>query len=145
MSCEQEFFKQLHQRGFRLTPQRELVLKVLHEIDRAASADEIYTLVSASSAEVELSTVYRTLDLLTSFNLVTVIDAGEKQRRYELAQHNPPHLHLVCRVCGKIIGVELNQISALQDYVRQVVHFHTDFSNLTISGICQTCEELQEI
>ena len=76
MSCEQEFFKQLHQRGFRLTPQRELVLKVLHEIDRAASADEIYTQVSARNSAVELSTVYRTLDLLTSFNLVTVIDAG---------------------------------------------------------------------
>jgi Fur family transcriptional regulator, ferric uptake regulator len=145
MSCEQEFFKQLHQRGFRLTPQRELVLKVLHQVDRPASVDELYACVAGTDPRVELSTVYRTLDLLTGMNLVTVIDSGDKQRRFELVERSAPHLHLVCRECGKITGIELAQLSALAEQIRAVAHFHTDFSNLTISGVCEKCAQPQNI
>ncbi len=144
MTCEQEFLQQLRQRGFRLTTQRELVLKALHQIERPASADEIYTQVTGAHTGMELSTVYRTLDLLNSLRLVTVIDAGDKQRRYELVEHSAPHLHLVCRMCGKISGVELDLLPSLLEYVRQVMHFATDFSNITISGVCQECQNLPE-
>ena len=139
MSCEEIFLKQLHQRGFRLTPQREQVLLVLHQLDRAASADEIYTRVASLNPNVELSTVYRTLDLLNSLDLVAVIDVGDRQRLFELCQDSIPHLHLVCRVCGKIVGVELDLLQPLLDHVTARLQFHTDLSNISIPGICATC------
>jgi Fur family transcriptional regulator, ferric uptake regulator len=139
MSCEDVFTQQLHLRGFRLTPQRELVLLALHQVSHPASAEEIFDRVTSRSANIELSTVYRTLDLLASLELVNVISAGEKQRLFELAGTEAPHMHLVCRVCGQIIPVKLEFLRSLLDHIKDDVHFNADLSNLTLAGICKTC------
>ncbi|HUV95705.1 MAG TPA: transcriptional repressor, partial [Anaerolineae bacterium] len=75
---------ELHDRGFRITPQREMVLASLHHIDGHATVDEIYARVQARSSSVDVSTVYRTLELLKEFRLVAYIDLGDGQHRYEL-------------------------------------------------------------
>ena len=139
MSCEELFLTQLRQRGYRLTPQRELVLLVLHQIGYPASADEIFELVSSQNASVELSTIYRTLDLLASMNLVSIIDAGDKQRLFELVGKEAPHLHLVCRTCGKIIGFESDLLLPLLESIKDSIHFAAEISSLTIPGFCAQC------
>ncbi len=139
MTCERIFLSQLHKRGFRLTPQRELVLFALHQIGHPATAEEIYALVAERSASVELSTIYRTLDLLGSMNLATVIDAGDKQRLFELVGSQAPHVHLVCRVCGRISGVEIDLFQPLLERFAEQDRFHADLSNLTIPGLCAEC------
>ena len=139
MSCEQIFQKQLHRQGLRLTPQREKVLSVLHGIGRAASAEELFGLVAQRDASVDRSTVYRTLDLLCEMSLVAVIDSGEKQRLYELSGAEAPHLHLVCRACGKITGVELERLHPLLDDLKAGYHFIADLGSLTLQGLCDSC------
>jgi Fur family transcriptional regulator, ferric uptake regulator len=139
MTCEQLFQKQLRRHGLRLTPQREKVLSVLHGVSRAASAEEIFTLVAQKDASVDRSTVYRTLDLLSEMGLAAVIDSGEKQRRYELSGVEAPHLHLVCRSCGQIIGVELGRLQPLLDELKTNFHFNIDLSSLSLQGLCDTC------
>ncbi len=62
MSCEETFFKMLRERGFRLTPQREMVLSVMHQLDEFTTAEEIFNQVSQMSSAVDISTVYRTLE-----------------------------------------------------------------------------------
>ena len=142
MSCEELFLKQLHQRGFRLTPQRELILVVLHQIGHPASAEEIYKLVAEKTGSVELSTVYRTLDLLNSMNMVTLIDLGEK-RLFELTGIPAPHLHLVCRSCGNITGLELDLIQPLLDHLQEKIHFTPDLGSITITGLCEDCKKAE--
>ena len=141
MSCEQLFLKELRRRGYRLTSQREAVLLILHEIAYPASVDEIYGRVMQKSGDVELTTVYRTLDLLNSIGLVAIIDSGDKQRLYELAVDNHPHLHLVCRVCGRITGVELDQFQPIVDQIHQQAHFSVDLGSITVQGTCLDCSE----
>jgi len=141
MSCESLFTEQLHQRRFRLTPQREMVLVELHQLGRPATAEEIYARVAQKSASVELSTVYRTLDLLNSMNLVTMIDCGDKQRQYELVGNIAPHIHLVCKNCGKITGVDLDLLQPFLSHLKEKVHFVADLGNFTISGLCEGCLE----
>ena len=139
MSCEELFLKQLRQHGYRLTPQRELVLLVLHQIGHPAPAEEIFELVSSQNPSIELSTIYRTLDLLSSMNLVSIIDSGDKQRLFVLVGNQTPHLHLVCRACGKIIGFESELLLPLLDSIKAGVHFTTEISSLTIPGYCADC------
>lgn len=139
MSCEKFFNEQLRQRGFRLTPQRELVLTALHQTGHAATAEEIYERVRDRTTTVELSTVYRTLELLKSMGLVSRIETGEKQRLYHLGEAEAPHLHLVCRKCGGISGVEMQSFQPLLDFLKQEHHFAADLSNLSITGICAGC------
>jgi len=140
MSCEAFFLEQLHQLGYRLTPQREMVLVVLHEIGHPAAAEEIFTRVAEKSSSIELSTVYRTLDLLHSMNLVTIIDKGEKLRFYELEGNFAPHMHLVCRSCGKITSVEMAYLQSFLDHLRESLHFNPDLGNIVLQGVCKECK-----
>jgi Fur family transcriptional regulator, ferric uptake regulator len=139
MSCEKYFFKQLREHGFRLTPQREMVLAVLHEIEGFTTAEEIYARVSAISTSVNLSTVYRTLELLEDFNLVACVDPGDGQRRYELLGLHGPHIHLICQACGKIIGVDLDTVRPFAAQLKAAYGFDVDLEHLSIPGLCREC------
>ena len=139
MSCEETFFRRLREQGFRLTPQREMVLSVLHEIEDFATADEIYSRVSELSSSVDISTVYRTLELLQDFHMVASVDPGDGQRRYELLGLHGQHFHLVCRACGKIIGVEPEAIDAFATQIKDQYGFELDVEHLSVPGLCETC------
>ena len=139
MSCEEVFFKRLREHGFRLTPQREMVLSVLHDIEGFATADEIYERVSGISTSVDISTVYRTLELLQDFHLVASVEPGDGQRRYELLGLHGQHFHLVCLSCGKIMGVEPEAIEAFATKMRQEYDFELDLEHLSIPGLCREC------
>lgn len=89
---------------------------------------------------IRLLLCYRTLDLLNAIIIVTMIDRGDKQRLFELAGHSAPHLHLVCRICGKITAVELTYLHSLFEHIHQDLQFQTDLSSLTSVGVCQNCQ-----
>jgi Fur family ferric uptake transcriptional regulator len=139
MGCEQVFLKQLRERGFRLTPQREMILSVLHDIEGLATVDEIYSRVQRLSASVDVSTVYRTLDLLQEFDLVSCVDPGEGQRRYELLGIHGPHLHLVCQNCGQVIAADLEIAKSFGKCLQAEYGFQPALDHLSIPGLCPTC------
>jgi len=139
MSCEKGIFSKLRERGFRLTPQREMVLAVMHKMDDFATAEEIFERVHVLSAAVDISTVYRTLDLLKDFNVVAVIDLGDGQRRYRLSGMHGPQLHLVCRSCGVVIGLDQQQQAPLAALVQDHTGFEVDLGRLSVPGLCEDC------
>ncbi len=139
MACEEVFIQQLRERGFRLTPQREMILSVLHDIEGLATVDEIFGRVQALSTSVDISTVYRTLDLLQDFDLVSCVDAGDDQRRYELLGIHGPHLHLVCHGCGRVIGADLDAARAFAQRLEGLYGFRPALDHLSIPGLCSVC------
>ena len=139
MACEQVFIEQLRKRGFRLTPQREMILSVMHDIEGLATADEIYSRVQGLSSSVDISTVYRTLDLLQELDLVFCVEAGDDQRRYELLGLHGPHLHLVCQACGKVIGADLELARAFGEHLEAEYGFRPALDHLSIPGLCPAC------
>ena len=139
MACEQVFIQQLRERGFRLTPQREMILSVLHEIEGLATVAEIYSRVQRLSSSVDISTIYRTLDLLQEFDLVSCVDAGDDQRRYELLGIHGPHLHLVCLACGQVIGADLEIAQAFGERLQAEHGFQPALDHLSIPGLCLAC------
>ncbi|MCL7452152.1 MAG: transcriptional repressor [Anaerolineae bacterium] len=141
MACEQVFIRQLRERGFRLTPQREMILSVLHDIDGLATADEIYGRVHSISSSVDISTVYRTLDLLQGLDLVSCVDAGDDQRRYELLGVHGPHLHLVCQGCGQVIAADLEMAQAFAERLNVEYGFQAALDHLSIPGLCPACAD----
>ena len=141
MACEEVFLQRLRERGLRLTPQREMVLSAMHETEGLATADEIYSRVQVLSAAVDLSTVYRTLDLLQEFNMVACIDPGDGQHRYELLGVHGPHIHLVCQSCGKVSGIEPEEARPLAARLEARYGFIVDLDHLSISGLCRECAQ----
>ncbi len=139
MSCEKIFIQHLRERGFRLTPQREMVLSVMHHVEGFATADEIYAQVRTLSSSVDLSTVYRTLDLLQECSLVACVDPEDGQRRYELLGIHGPHLHLVCQSCGQVLGTDLGLVEPLAERLKEQHGFALDLDHLSLPGLCRDC------
>ena len=139
MACKEIFVQQLRERGFRLTPQREIILSVLHDVEGWATADEIYSRVQEVSTALDISTVYRTLDLLQELGLVFGMDTGDGQRRYELLGVHGPHLHLVCQACGQVIAAELDVARSFGARLQAEYGFLPALDHLSIPGLCPTC------
>lgn len=139
MACKELLIQHLRERGLRLTPQRELVLAVMHQIEAPSTAEEIYERVHALSSSVDISTVYRTLDLFQEFQLVSVFDPGDGKRRYEHLGVEAPHHHLVCQGCGRVIQVALEALQPLTAQLTATHGFVIDPAGLTIPGLCATC------
>ena len=136
MSCD----KVLQEKGYRLTPQRMLVIESLHNADSHISAEEIYEQFHARYPHSNISTVYRTLELLKKLNLVTETDFGEGRVRYHVAEKSHHH-HLVCRNCGKIIDLDESVLFPLKDILLRDYAFEADLRHLAISGECSDCRK----
>lgn len=142
MCCQNEFINQLRERGLRLTPQREVVLDVLHHLEGHVTVEEIYQEVQQVSPSVDISTVYRTLEVLQEFHLVAVVDIGDGQRRYELLTVAGPHHHLLCRHCGQMVTIEPDLFDPLVRRLEEGWGFTAELEHVIIPGICQACRDV---
>ncbi|MCK4387836.1 MAG: transcriptional repressor [Dehalococcoidia bacterium] len=134
MSCH----KVLQAQGYRLTPQRMLVIEALHSAESHISAEEIYEQLHSRYPYSNISTIYRTLELLKKLNLVTETDFGEGRVRYHVAEKSHHH-HLVCRTCGKVIDLDESVLSPLKGTLLRDYGFNADLRHLAISGECSDC------
>ncbi|NSW53907.1 MAG: transcriptional repressor [Anaerolineae bacterium] len=140
MSCEELFRKTLKQHGLRMTHQREAVLKAMHASHEPVTVETIYERAARDCNVLDLSTVYRTLDLFQQFGLVSVVNA-QGINYYEHVGLDEPHVHLLCSQCGKIFSVPLAEAQPLLDGFAARHHFTVDPTELTFQGICQGCRE----
>jgi Fur family transcriptional regulator, ferric uptake regulator len=140
MACEDHFVRQLHARGYRLTPQREAILSLLHHVEGFATADAICAHVREHCPHVDISTVYRTLELLTDLELVAMLDTGEGQRQYELVGVHGLHHHLHCAACDATIPLEAEALSPLLRSIRDEHGFIVQPGSLTFMGLCAECQ-----
>ena len=141
MACEEVFLQKLRDRGLRLTPQREMILSVMHDVEGLATADEIYAQVQGLTSAVDISTVYRTLDLLQGMDIVACVDPGDGQHLNELLGVHGPHNHLVCQSCGKVMGIAIAEAQPFAQRLRAEQGFVADLDHLSIPGLCQACAE----
>jgi Fur family transcriptional regulator, ferric uptake regulator len=140
MCCEDRFPEALRARGLRLTPQREMVLHVLHHATEHATAEELYARVSVLSAAVDLSTVYRTLELLEQMGMVASFDAADGERRFELLTLQRAHHHLRCRACGREVPVSAEELQPLLDQLAESHGFRAQIDHWVIPGLCLECQ-----
>jgi Fur family ferric uptake transcriptional regulator len=141
MSCEKIFFDEMKKRGYRITPQREMVLAIMHKLEQPSTVEDIFSHVQDISKSVDISTVYRTLELLQEFNLVSIIDTGDRQAKFVLVGDHSPHLHLVCKSCGKITGIHLEDIQGLADDLEKQLDFKIDWQDVSFQGLCKICRQ----
>ncbi len=138
MAQHRDIAGELSEQGYRLTPQRLMVLSAIEKSDHHISAEEIYAQITARYPNVNISTVYRTLELLERLGLVTKTDLGEGTVRYHSAEKGHHH-HLVCRECGAIVDLDESVLASLKSALRQKYQFTADLKHLAIQGRCARC------
>lgn len=123
----------LHQRGMRLTPQRQLVLDAVRELEHA-TPERICEHVQRVAPAVNITTIYRTLELLEGLDLVQHTHLGHGAPSYSTQGHG--HVHLVCHRCAAITEVPAEELTDLIERLRSRFGFVVDPSHLALSGRC---------
>jgi Fur family transcriptional regulator, ferric uptake regulator len=126
----------LHGRGKRMTPQRQLVLDAIREL-RHATPEKICSQVQRTAPAVNITTVYRTLDLLSELGLVRHTHLGHGAPLYSTDGHE--HLHMVCHHCGEVVEAPLELLDDLAMIARSRWGFELDAPHVALSGRCRTC------
>src|ERR1700691_5077120 len=103
--------EELRLRGYRVTPARQLVLEAVARLNHA-TPEEIAACVQQIAKGVNISTIYRTLELLDSLGLVAHTHLNHGAPTYHLAS-DAGHLHLGCQDCGKMEAARREMIAPL--------------------------------
>ncbi len=137
MHTTHDYAAHIRQQGFRLTPQRQLILDAVCEGGGHTTVDEIYERVQVKSLAVNRSTVYRNLEFLQSVQLIVTAEIGGRTV-YEIA-HDHPHHHLLCRACGQVVEINQDILAPAFIAIAQQHGFRVDTDHLVLSGRCTNC------
>jgi Fur family ferric uptake transcriptional regulator len=128
----------LRSRGLRLTAQRQLVLEAVHELGHA-TPDQVHVKVNETAAGINITTIYRTLELWEELGLVTHAHLSHGAPTYHGVVDNP-HAHLVCRQCGGVQEVPVGMLDELAAKLEGERGFMVDVGHVSLFGLCAECE-----
>jgi Fur family transcriptional regulator, ferric uptake regulator len=130
------YVKILKNNGYRVTSPR---LKIIKEIKTyPQTAKEIHYKLNDKS--IDLVTVYRTLELLTSLNLLSRTVFDKNGIKYESLSDGKHHHHLICESCGKVLDVKVDDRRLLKD-ISEKHNFSINSHSLELWGRCVKCNE----
>ncbi len=129
----------LRDHGFRITPQRQLVLEAVESL-RHGTPEAILVEVQRTASGVNLSTIYRTLEVLEEVGLVTHAHIGHGPPTYH-AVDEEVHIHLVCDRCARVLSVPAGTAAEFVSRLDSEFGFRTDVSHVSVHGLCRSCRD----
>jgi Fur family ferric uptake transcriptional regulator len=131
----------LSKAGLRRTDQRDLILKTFLDAGDHITSEDLYRLVNDIDPTVGLTTVYRTMKLLTAAGLAQEVRFGDKKTYYERLHSDEHHDHMICTSCGLVIEFYSPDIEALQDEMAASFGFEATHHSLRLWGFCAKCQK----
>lgn len=129
----------LREHGYKLTPQRHAVLKVMAASHDHLTPEAIYVKARLGKPDIGLVTIYRTLDLLSELSLVCRIHARDGCHSYMMRRPTDHHHHLVCSGCGTVVDFTGCSLSELEKELAQKTKFDISGHLLEFYGLCPNC------
>ena len=129
----------LRQKGYRVTPQRLVVLDAVCDVGRHATFGEIFQRARELEPTINQATVYRALDVLCDVGLVVSAEIESQGKVFEIAGSKSHH-HLVCRQCGRQYTLNESHIQTLATDIFSEFSFKIESDHLIISGLCESCQ-----
>jgi len=126
----------LHARGLRVTPQRELIYSLLAERPNHPTVEAVHEAVVAVLPTVSLRTVYQALHDLEAMGEINLVQVGKGPLRVDTRRDR--HAHLRCTECGRLHDVDVD-LSALVLPIEQRRGFAVEGAEVTFAGCCPTC------
>jgi len=137
MSCTEQISNQIRSRGFRLTPQRMIILQVLQHSGEHLTPAEVYEIARQNMPSLTETTVYRTLEFLSENGFAMAAHIGSGKLVYQVGGHD--HHHIICQKCGCELEVSHAQLADLYSALEQSTGFRLTTSHLTFFGLCPHC------
>ena len=133
-----ELAAKLRERGMRVTQQRGQVLGAVRTLKHATPEQ-----ISDSVPGVDVTTVYRNLEVLEDLGFVRHAHLGHGAPSYRPAEDD--HIHVVCHTCGRVVDVEPDLIDGLSQRLMDGSGFTVDRSHFTVFGRCHDCTAAEQI
>lgn len=128
--------------GYKLTPQRLAILKVLAASEGHPSAEQVHARLQPEHPSMSLATVYKTIALLKRAGEVLELQFSDRDNRYD--GHRPePHPHLICTACGAIVDPDLPGLDNLAEELSRRTGFVVSSHRLDFYGLCPACRAKQ--
>ncbi len=130
----------LRTKGFKMTPQRELVFRSFFELGEHVSVDELYARVRQKDSSIGYSTVWRNLKLICQVGLAREVNVGDGVTRYDRVTRSP-HGHFFCHQCKSLSEFPVDQVVAMLAQKAQANNFQPEEFVVEIHGICEACQK----
>ena len=136
MRTPDELVDSFRAQGLKVTPQRQLLFRLLHDNDQHPTADALYARASAEMPGISLRTVYQTLTDLTAMGELQQVSFATGPARFD--PNVSDHHHAVCDRCGAILDVYVDEADGLA--VDGLDGFRIDHASIVFHGRCGVCD-----
>ena len=137
---ERKVVATLRQQGYKLTPQRRVVIQAITSNRERLTPTAIYEKVHLDQPNIGLVTIYRTLSILTRLKLICELRAGVNCRSYTISAPGHHH-HLICSDCGKVVDFPGCKLEEAQQSLSRQTGFRINDHRLEFIGLCQACQK----
>ena len=124
---------------FRMTPQREVILREIERANSHPTADEIYGMVRKRLPRISLGTVYRNLEILCRLGMINKIEVGGGQKRFDKKTEN--HYHARCLNCGRVDDLPLEPETSMEQRIATLTGYHITGHRMEFVGLCLKCRK----
>lgn len=129
------------------TEQRRLVIACLDQnADRYQTVDELLSQLRSEGHGIGRTTIYRTVEKLSSEGLVAKVIGPRGSSSYykRISQDTKePQGQLLCLECGRAFPLDCSMLQAFSDHVREHHGFEVDQHRTVICGTCEDCRRAQ--
>ncbi len=133
----------LRTKGFKMTPQRELIFRAFFELGDHVTVDELYEKVRAEDRSIGYSTVWRNLKLICKVGLAEEVNVGDGVTRYDRVTHIP-HGHLYCQECHKFTEFDVGEVVQALGRVAGKHRFFPESYKIEVHGLCAACRRARD-
>jgi len=130
----------LREKGYRITPQRLAILKILAESQGHPGAEDIHSLVRTDFPTTTIATVYKTLAVLKITGEVLELEFSGDYNRYD-GKKPGPHPHLICIKCKRIVDPDFTSLAEMTEKLASQTGYKLIGHRLDFYGICPECQQ----
>lgn len=134
------FSTHLSKNGLRKTPERFTILEKIYHREDHFEAEKLYIDIKNDNFNVSKATVYNTLELLTSCDLIRKHTFDSKSAQYEKSYGYKQHDHLICVKCGKVVEFCDPRVQQIKNLMQGLLEYEITHHSLNLFGYCKSCQ-----